>query len=100
MASSSSLSSFACASARNELTISKNCSNLTTIGNSAFYFAYALKSIYLPQSVIEIGEMAFAGCLSLNTITIPNGVETLNESVFNGSGISKIDLPNSLKTIY
>ena len=45
-------------------------SNVTSIGNNAFYSCYALKSVTIPTSVTSIGNNVFTSCYSLETITV------------------------------
>ena len=43
---------------------------VTTIGESAFYYAQALKSVTLPKTINQIDKYAFYGCSSLEQIII------------------------------
>ncbi|MBR5189864.1 MAG: leucine-rich repeat domain-containing protein, partial [Paludibacteraceae bacterium] len=43
---------------------------VTTIGESAFYYAQALKSVTLPKTINQIDKSAFYGCSSLEQIII------------------------------
>ena len=45
-------------------------SELTEIGNNAFYECRNLKSIYLPDKLREIGKWAFQGCNLLKEVKI------------------------------
>ncbi len=49
--------------------------NGTTIGDSAFYKPYALKSVTFDGGVFEIGPYAFDYCVSLASLTIVNGAD-------------------------
>ena len=74
--------------------------NLTSIGNSAFYYCSSLTSITIPNSVTSIGESAFIGCSSLASITIPNSVTSIGESAFfDCSSLTSITIPNSITSI-
>ena len=73
---------------------------LTSIGDYAFYYCTALKSVKIPNSVTSFGFDAFYYCSSLSSITIPNGVTTFgNYSFSNCSGLTSITFPNSLTSI-
>ena len=57
-------------------------SNLTTIGNQAFYLCENLKNLEIGENVSTIGELAFSKCNSLTNVEIPNKVKTLNRRAF------------------
>jgi hypothetical protein len=57
-------------------------SQLTSIGQRAFYSATALISITLPEGVTTIGDYAFYGATSLTSITIPSSVDSIGSLVF------------------
>ena len=96
--------------------------NIERIGEKAFYGCYRLKSVKIPESVVEIQKEAFAyckfpairlpkkldkieygvftGCHELETITIPNGVTFIGEIAFyDCKKLKNIILPNGLTTI-
>ena len=55
---------------------------VTSIGNSAFYYCASLTSITLPDSVTSIGDWAFYSCDSLTSITLPNSVTHIGANPF------------------
>ena len=57
-------------------------SQLTSIGNYAFYDCSSLTSITIPSGVTSIGSSAFSGCSSLTSITIPSGVTSIGSYAF------------------
>ena len=59
-------------------------SNITSIGNSAFYNCKLLQSINIPNGVTSIGNQAFQDCYSLQSITIPSNVTSIGNSAFSG----------------
>ena len=95
--------------------------NLTSIGSSTFEGCTALKSVKLPSSVTSIGASAFSECTSLTTfnfnsakvtsignsafsncsalttLTLPTTLTTLGDYVFSGTGITTLNLPDSLR---
>ena len=74
--------------------------DVTTIGDSAFYWCMSLTSVTIPNSVTTIGEEAFNYCNSLKSVTIPNSVTTIGESAFNNcKSLTSVNIPNSVTTI-
>ena len=86
-----------------------SCINLTsiTIPNSvkniydgAFSFCSNLSSITIPDSVTSIGKTAFYECSNLSSITIPSGVTSIGDSTFAScSNLASIEIPNSVTSI-
>ena len=66
-------------------------SQLTNIGDYAFWGCTRLSSIIIPASVTSIGEDAFLGCTRLSSIIIPASVTSIGEDAFKGcAGLSSI----------
>ncbi len=53
------------------VTINADSSNLTSIGNSAFYGCTGITALTFPDSLTTIGEMAFMNCGAVQTIRWP-----------------------------
>ena len=66
-----------------------------------FYMASCdkLASVVVPNSVTEIGNEAFLGCNSLKSVVLGDKVETIGGGAFQGTGLTEINLPASLKSI-
>lgn len=62
-------------------------SNLTSIGNYAFYNCKNLKITSLPETLTSIGANAFQSCSNLAITSLPVGVTYLNGSTFNGCSV-------------
>jgi hypothetical protein len=72
-------------------------SDVTIIGDNAFYYCTSLKSIQIPNSVTSIREGAFCNCSSLSSIEIPNSVTSIGEYAFaDCSSLTSIEIPNSV----
>ncbi len=92
---------------------------------TAFSWCESLKSVVIPDGVINIGTGAFAWCTNLTNITIPDSVTYIGELAFNGcskltghitisdsmtnigtytfagcSSLTSITIPNSVTAIY
>ena len=82
-------------------------SDVTTIGNSAFYNCSSLTSVTIPNSVTIIGKSAFSSTSILrvnsNTngvVNIPSGVTTISNSSFGSCrSITSVTIPDSVTTI-
>ena len=75
-------------------------SSVASIGNYAFAWCYALKSITIPSSVTSIGNKAFSGCTALTSITIPSNVTSIgNEAFFGCTALKSITIPSSVTSI-
>ena len=73
--------------------------NLETIGSYAFSDCSALTEIELPDGLREIGASAFYGCRKLTEIALPGGVETIGTNAFSYTGITELELPDSVTDI-
>ncbi|MCH5345956.1 MAG: leucine-rich repeat protein [Muribaculaceae bacterium] len=72
---------------------------LTIISEEMFANCEELTSIKIPDRVTTIGEGAFSGCDNLTNIVLSNSLTTIEQGAFDRTGITKINLPNSVKTI-
>lgn len=57
---------------------------ITRIGGAAFCGCYDIKTITLPDSLVEIGKHAFRDLDKLESIDIPSGVTVIPENCFSG----------------
>ena len=74
--------------------------SVTTIGNSAFSWCESLTSVTIPDSVTTIGDNAFYACSSLTSATIPDSVTTIGNYVFDGcKSLTSVTIPDSVTTI-
>jgi hypothetical protein len=74
--------------------------NVTTIGDQAFFYCGALRGVTIPNSVRSVGGSAFCNCTSLTNVAIPNSVTSIGGSaswscasltnVAIGSGVTNI----------
>ena len=92
--------------AEKECWVIKFDGDVTTIGDSAFYFCRSLTSITIPDSVTTIGDSAFSDCSSLREFNGKYASEdgrcliidgTLNS--FAPAGLTEYTIPNSVTTI-
>ncbi len=65
--------------------------------NGAFRDCTSLTDLKLPQCT-TIGNGVFYGCSSLHSVDLPK-VESIGNNAFWGSGISKVSLPTTLKSM-
>jgi hypothetical protein len=70
-------------------------SSMTSIGDFAFGFCNTLKTILLPSFLTQIGDHAFFGCNKLTTVVIPASVTSVGTRAFNAcSGFISVDTDN------
>lgn len=74
-------------------------SSVKTIGESAFSGCESLKTVSLSKSLTSIGYAAFSVCPALSSIIIPEGVTKIGERAFYCSGLTKLTLPSTVKSI-
>ena len=71
------------------------------MGRGAFSGCNRLKSIVIPDSVINIGISAFSECKNLESVTLSKGLEKIGENAFyNCDSLQSIEIPKSLKDVY
>ena len=59
-----------------------NTTGLTHLHSNSFSYCNNLRSIILPESLLDIGNEAFFDCSELVSITIPKNVTVIHESAF------------------
>jgi hypothetical protein len=70
------------------------------VGQMAFYGLANLKSVTLPDSLLEIRDCAFKGCTALADVILPDGLVTIGESAFyKCESLTRIAIPASVRTI-
>ena len=75
-------------------------SNVTSIGEMAFYNCTGLTSVTIGNSVTSIGDHAFQYCYGLTSVTIPDSVTSIGNYAFNGcAGLTSITIPDSVTRI-
>lgn len=68
------------------------------IGDNAFQYTKALKTLRLADSVETIGKGAFEYCSGLTDITLPSAIKTIGEGAFAGCDyITRINIPKGLE---
>ncbi len=75
--------------------------SVTKIEIYAFLNCFKLQSVTIPASVTELGYGVFSNCTMLNSVIFDENskLETLPGLAFNDTSLSKISLPDSIKTI-
>lgn len=81
-------------------TVKITATNVTAIGNNAFYYMPNLTKIELPESVTSIGDCAFAFCSSLTAIELPSGVTKIGAGAFEACiALKGIFVPANVETV-
>lgn len=73
--------------------------SLLEIGNTAFCQNRAISEIIIPIHVKKIGVGAFSDCTSLTKVVLPDGLEVISQSLFSGSAIRELDIPETVLVI-
>lgn len=75
-------------------------SDITNIGNRAFYGCTNLKTVTIPDKVTSVGAFAFAYCEGLESVRFGKKVSSVGNASFYGcSSLDSIKLPISLQSI-
>ena len=73
---------------------------VTRIGDYSFILMTALKSVTLPSTLKEIGENAFSDCAALQDCKLPNNLQIIERYAFqNCTSLEDVDFPEGLTTI-
>lgn len=71
----------------------------TKVPDNFAYNALALQSVTFPSQITEIGDRAFFGCGNLASVDLPANLTTIGESAFQDSGLKTLVLPGKLTTV-
>lgn len=70
------------------------------LADRLFYLAEDLKTVSLPQTIVELGTATFHGCKKLESVNIPEGVESIKGGVFaECTALTSVTLPRGLKSV-
>ena len=72
---------------------------VTAVGEWTFNNYYAMKSVVIPDSVVEISKCAFYNCINLNSIEITNNIRSIGDSAFSYCGLTNAVIGNSVTNI-
>ncbi len=74
---------------------------LTAIGGSGLRGLTSVESIVIPASVETLGYELFKNCSNLKSVTFAEGskITSLPQSAFEGTGISTLDIPETVTSI-
>ena len=73
---------------------------LVTVGDYAFAYCEALKTVELPSSVETVGKGAFYNCSAMTACTLGTGVKTIDSHAFAGcASLISIAFPGTLESI-
>ena len=72
---------------------------VTKIASAAFRGNKKLKSVFLPDGIVEICYYAFMDCTSLKTVNIPSTIETIGACAFTRSAINHLYIPSNTHSI-
>ena len=83
------------------LTLPASAAGLTVklIGEGAFRNNTKITRVILPSSTLTIGRYAFEGCTALTEVVFNEGLETISDYAFRNSGLTILNLPDSVASI-
>ena len=71
---------------------------VSAIGEYAFNSDFVIKSLYVPDSVVDLGDGAFSGMLALETIRLSENLTYLPVSAFSGCrNLKSVAVPDSVE---
>lgn len=74
--------------------------NVTSVGDEAFFDCYMLTGVTIPNSVTSIGYSAFGSCLFITSVTIPDSVTSIGGGAFsNCEKLTSVTIPDSVTSI-
>ncbi len=71
--------------------------DIPVIGEDAFWGLTALKSLTIPDTVMEIRMGAFSECYSLESLELGNGVKSISHKAFAWTAVSNFTVPASVE---
>jgi len=73
---------------------------VTKIAKSAFTGNSVIKTVKMPDSIIEVGESTFRSCSSLETIKLSDSLKTIPKDLcYRCNNLKEIEFPQALETI-
>lgn len=73
--------------------------DITTMGHEVFYSCGKLAKVELNEGLTALSSLAFYNCKKLAQITIPSTVTNINSRAFKGTGLTSIDVPDTVRTL-
>ena len=71
-------------------------SDLTEIGDEAFYACEGLKKITIPSEVTAIGYQAFMHCKNLSTVELNDDLRVIGTRAFANTSVTEISIPENV----
>ena len=85
-----------------------DCKELEYVDFSALYLprlratfkgCSKLKTVYLPDTLVQIGSDTFAGCESLTSLQLPAELADVGRDAFEGTGLTRLVFPKRVHTM-
>ena len=73
--------------------------NYTSIPEGFANGAELLSTLVIPNNITEIGKQAFQDTKSLQGVTLPPNLQYIRQQAFEGSGLTSISIPGTVKLI-
>ena len=76
-------------------------SDITCLGNYAFYGCSYITSIIIPNSVTTIGESSFENCSRVEKLKLPDNLQIIKKAAFKGcNSLKSLAIPPTVEVIY
>ncbi|MBR4318598.1 MAG: leucine-rich repeat domain-containing protein [Oscillospiraceae bacterium] len=73
---------------------------VSEIGEDAFYYCTALKSMTIPEGITTLTGAVFGDCTALESVTLPESLEVIGSGCFyNCISLKEISIPENVNTI-
>lgn len=74
--------------------------SLIEIGSSAFYFCQKLNNVILPENLKIIGQNAFCECTCIDKLVLPESLTQIGSKAFSKTSVRELVIPKNVESVY